>query len=113
MHFFFIRELEAAGKLDRENEIDLYCLRFVFLHLIQDKVDGFKKEWNTHRLRTVGNFSPQQLYNLGLHKLEKRAKKEKKKFPELDQVCSIMIFCSACKIIANIFSRFFFTEPRH
>lgn len=86
MEIFLCRKLENAGKLDRENEVDLYCLHFVFLPLIRAKLAEFKKTWNSHRVRTAGYLSPKQLHLVGLHILACRSKKENKSFPELDQV---------------------------
>ena len=39
--------------LKYHNDFELYrdCLRFCFMHLIQEELDTVVHEWNTHRIR--------------------------------------------------------------
>ena len=63
-NFFYF--LEDIGLLDCNDPTDLYALHFVFLPVIQRQLDFFREGWDNHRLRTEGNYSPQQLWILGL-----------------------------------------------
>ena len=58
--------LEHEGQLDPDNEIDLYCLHFVFLPRINRSLTQFTEMWNRHKLRTAHNKSPIQLFISGL-----------------------------------------------
>ena len=60
-------QLEIDDLLDPINEVDLYCLHFVFLPRIQKCVTEFKESWNHHGLSTEGNMSPYQLFCEGMH----------------------------------------------
>lgn len=58
--------LEADGLLDACNEVDLFCLHFVFLPRINKSLTDFQGSWNHHSLSTEGNVSPLQLMIEGL-----------------------------------------------
>ena len=62
-NFYF---LEDIGLLDCNDPTDLHALHFVFFPVIQRQLDFFQEGWDNHRLRTEGNYSPQQLWILGL-----------------------------------------------
>ena len=55
-------ELETAGMLDPLNDVDLYCLHYVFLPRINQSLIEFKESWNNHALSTAGNLTPTQLF---------------------------------------------------
>lgn len=59
-------ELEDNGSLDVADDVHLCALHVVFLPIINDRMNNFRKAWNRHRLRTEGNRSPQQLWIDGM-----------------------------------------------
>lgn len=61
------RKLESDGFLDPLNEVDLYCLHFVFLPRIQRCVTEFRESWNHHTLSSEGNMTPYQLFYEGMN----------------------------------------------
>ena len=54
--------LESEGVLDALNDIDLFCLHYVFLPRINKSLKEFQEGWNYHRLSSEGNMSPYQLF---------------------------------------------------
>ena len=56
------RSLESNEKLDALNEVDLYCLHYVFLPRINKSLLEFQESWNNHALSSEGNKSPLQLF---------------------------------------------------
>ncbi|XP_064387315.1 uncharacterized protein LOC135335697 [Halichondria panicea] len=54
--------LEADGKLDPLNEVDVYCLHYVYIPRIQQTLDSFVESWNNYAISTENNFTPNQLY---------------------------------------------------
>ena len=58
--------LEAEGVLNPMNEIDIFCLHFVFLPRLNKSLADFQGGWNCHPLSTEGNMSPLQLFAEGL-----------------------------------------------
>ena len=58
--------LEAEKMLDPLNEVDLFCLHYVFIPHINKHLMDFQGSWNSHPLSTEGNMSPLQLFVEGL-----------------------------------------------
>ena len=58
--------LEERGLLSPSNEIDLFCLHYVFLQRINNHLEVFCQAYNRHRLRTEKNHSPMQLWLQGM-----------------------------------------------
>ena len=56
------REIEHRGILDSTNEVDIYCLHYVFKPRISKCITEFKDSWNSHSLSSEGNMSPNQLF---------------------------------------------------
>ena len=54
--------LEADGVLDLCNEVDIFCLHYVFFPRINKSLSDFQGSWNNHPLSTEGNMSPLQLF---------------------------------------------------
>ncbi len=54
--------LESEGMLDPLNEVDIFCLHFVFLPRVNKCLCDFQGAWNQHALSTEGNMSPLQLF---------------------------------------------------
>ena len=59
------RALETDGHLDCLNEVDLYCLHFVFLPRINSALNDFVESWNNHSLPSEHNLTPNQLFIRG------------------------------------------------
>ena len=54
--------LEEENTLHPDNDTDLFCLHYVFIPIINSRLDAFRHAWNHHHLSTEGNHSPVQLY---------------------------------------------------
>lgn len=59
--------------LDPLNEVDIFCLHFVFLPRINKCLTDFQGSWNCHPLSTEGNMSPLQLFVEGLSQTEEQS----------------------------------------
>ena len=59
-------DLERSGLLDPLNEVDMYCLHFIFLPRIEQCIHLFQEAWNNHQLSTEANATPLQLFTAGL-----------------------------------------------
>lgn len=57
--------LEDDGMLDPMNELDMFCLHFVYLNAINEALAEFIVQYNNHPLRTAHNQSPIQLWHSG------------------------------------------------
>ncbi len=66
--YYFFYSMEDLGLLilNPNDDVDLYCLHFVFMPLIQKQLDAFRQAWAMHPLRTERSRTPQQLWILGL-----------------------------------------------
>ncbi|XP_069136924.1 uncharacterized protein [Argopecten irradians] len=42
--------LELFGAFDRRNTINIYCLRYCFMPLLQENLDMLKFQWNSHHI---------------------------------------------------------------
>lgn len=62
--FFFLEENDL---LDRDDEIDLLALQFVFLPRINAALQAFVSSWNNHPLRTERNQTPLQKWIDGFY----------------------------------------------
>ena len=51
--------------IDCLNEINLYCLRFVYLKRINKSLDCFVESWNNHPVASARNMTPNQLFIQG------------------------------------------------
>ena len=58
--------IETEVYLDPLNEVDMYCLHFIFSPRINKCLEEFQESWNNHSLSTEGNKSPYQLFVEGL-----------------------------------------------
>ena len=54
--------MERSGYLDPLNEVDLYCLHYIYEPLINKCITEFKESWNNHSMSTEGSMSPHQLF---------------------------------------------------
>lgn len=55
-------ELENIGALNPDNEVDMYCLHYIFIPRINSSLLEFQAAWNQHALSSENNLSPLQLY---------------------------------------------------
>ncbi|XP_049329820.1 uncharacterized protein LOC125796836 [Astyanax mexicanus] len=60
-----LHTLEEEGLLDPSNSLHLFCAQYVFLPRLQASLDAFTNGWNNHPIRTEGNSSPNQMWELG------------------------------------------------
>lgn len=58
--------MEEHGLLDSLNELHLFCLRYVYLPIIQRALTEFTNQWNNHGLSTQGGRTPLQLWHTGV-----------------------------------------------
>ncbi len=66
VHFYdAFRALEDQGKLNCLNEVDLYCLHYVFEPRMNSSVQVFVESWNNHNISTAHNLTPNQLFVQG------------------------------------------------
>lgn len=61
-----LHTLEEEGLLDPANSLHMFCCHYVFLPRLQASLDSFTCGWNNHPLRTEGNRSPNQMWEIGL-----------------------------------------------
>lgn len=61
--------LESDGLLDPDNDNHLFCLHFVYLPVINDILGKFARSWLNHKIRTVGNKTPLQLFIMGMQQI--------------------------------------------
>lgn len=67
LHFAdLFRDLESEEILDTLNDVDMYCLHYIFLPRLKKCVHDFQESWNNHRLSTEGNMTPYQLFAEGM-----------------------------------------------
>jgi hypothetical protein len=81
--------MEENKILDSNNELDLFCLHFVSMNLLERHMAEFQNTWNCHSLRTERNMTPEMLFEAGLILLKKQQNKgnvEDEEFTELVQV---------------------------
>jgi len=57
--------LENGGQLNPLNEVDLFCLHYVYLPRLNIVLQEFMECWNNHSLSTEGNLTPNQLFIRG------------------------------------------------
>ena len=63
-HLFY--SMEDEGILDPVDELDLFCLHFVFLPRINRQLESFKAAYCRHKLRTEHSSTPLQLWTQGI-----------------------------------------------
>ena len=66
LYYAIFYEMEDINLLNVDNDIDLFCLQFVFLPRINAQLDQFASAWNNHPLRTENGLSPLQLWTRGV-----------------------------------------------
>jgi hypothetical protein len=56
------KELEELGALNPENDVDIFCLHYIFIPRINQSLKSFQDGWNSHKMSTENNLSPVQLF---------------------------------------------------
>ena len=59
--------MEGNNFLDSLNDLHLYVLHLIFLPSINNALRELLEDWNNHPLISEHNFSPYQLWRLGLN----------------------------------------------
>ena len=59
------RMLEKEERLNLLNEVDIFCLHFVFKPRINSCMSALCESWNNHSVSTAGSRTPNQLFILG------------------------------------------------
>ena len=59
------QSLAEEGRLDPLNEVDVYCLHFVYIPRINHALKQFVESWNNHPISTEHNQTPNQLFIQG------------------------------------------------
>ena len=65
-------EMENAGIIQVDCELDLFILHQVATNLFQRTLETYVDSWNNHPIRTEGRKTPNQLYISGLVLLKQR-----------------------------------------
>ena len=60
------RALEAEGHCDHLNEVDIYCLHYIFVPRINQALLSFVEGWNSHAVSMEGNQTPYQMFIMRL-----------------------------------------------
>lgn len=71
LYYRLFYHLEDRGLLDPLNEIHLFTLHYIYLPRINKTLEGFIDGWNSHKVRTAGYRTPNQLFvegSLRLHR---------------------------------------------
>lgn len=64
--YYTFYSMEEEGLLDPIDEIDLYCLHYVFMPRLHHQLESFRKAYCRHKLRTEHNHTPLQLWTQGI-----------------------------------------------
>ena len=64
--YYLFSNLEEAGLLDCSNHYDLFALHYVYLPLLNDRLQQFRNAWSHHSLCTENNRTPHQLWVSGM-----------------------------------------------
>lgn len=59
-------QLENMGVLDRDSNVHLFSLHYVFLSRLNSAINDFRHAYNNHRVRTMNNRTPTQTYFSGI-----------------------------------------------
>ena len=59
------RMLEDEGNLNSLNEVDVFCLHYVYKPRINSTLQSFVESWNNHSMSSEGSHTPTQLYIQG------------------------------------------------
>ncbi|XP_051979808.1 uncharacterized protein LOC127641079 [Xyrauchen texanus] len=65
IYYSVLHSLEEDGLLDLSNIAHLFSCHYAFLPRLQASLDIFTSGWDNHPLRTEGNLTPNQLWEMG------------------------------------------------
>ncbi|KTF92969.1 hypothetical protein cypCar_00035944 [Cyprinus carpio] len=65
IYYSVLHSLEDDGFIDLSNNMHLFSCHYVFLPRIQASLDAFHDGWDNHPIRTEGNMTPNQLWEMG------------------------------------------------
>lgn len=88
--------METEGVLDPDNERHIFCLHVVYQPIINDMLQKFANAWLNHKMRTVSNKSPLQLFIMGMQQIQHENRTiANEYFENLSEVqCIIKLFLS-------------------
>ena len=69
MFYELFSDLERCGILDPNDDVQLWCLHYVFLPVINNHLTKWKNAWVHHPMRRDSNKIPMQLWIMGLQRL--------------------------------------------
>ena len=92
--------LESDGLSDPDNDHHLFCLRFVYLPVINDILRKFARSWLNHKVRTAGNKTPVQLFIMGMQKVGEHGTVASEYFESLGGVSKYIIIMTNCSEMA-------------
>ena len=53
--------------LHMDNEVEMFCLHYVYKQKINDHLKQFTEGWNRHKLSSMHNLTPNQLWIMSMH----------------------------------------------
>ncbi|CAH0559355.1 unnamed protein product [Brassicogethes aeneus] len=59
-------DMEKEGILNIDNSIHIFCVQFLYINEISQKLSSFEAAWNVHNIRTEHSKTPRQLWLSGL-----------------------------------------------
>ena len=65
IYYSVLHSQDEDGLLDLSNIAHLFSCHYAFLSRIQASLDIFSSGWDNHPLRTEGNLTPNQLWEIG------------------------------------------------
>ncbi len=65
-YYYLFYALEQSGMLDLDNALHMFILHLVFVPRINFSLEEFMTTFNDHKVRTAGNWSPNQMWLNGM-----------------------------------------------
>ncbi|KAK4688041.1 hypothetical protein P7C73_g2070, partial [Tremellales sp. Uapishka_1] len=59
--------LEEKGRLDVDHPVQMWCLHFCYIPMLNHSLVWFTQRWNKHKVRTEGGRTPEQIAFQGTH----------------------------------------------
>ena len=66
LYYSLFYEMETCDLLNPTDEIDIFCLHYVYIPRINFQLNTFMHTWNNHPMRTEHGMSPEELWSSGL-----------------------------------------------
>lgn len=60
--YALLYKLEDESLLDTANEVDMFCIHYVFIRRINRALKSFMESWNNHSLSSAQSHTPNQLF---------------------------------------------------